>query len=70
MANLKARGIATNVHFQPCRCSHCTGAGANTRQITPNRRNFGGELSLPTLELTDDDVTRIIRAVKEEVETI
>ena len=23
--------------FNPCRCSHCTGAGANTWQITPNR---------------------------------
>ena len=45
--------------------------GEHVADYPESARLFEESLSLPIhLELTDDDVTRIIRAVKEEVETI
>ena len=72
MANLKARGIATNVHFQPLpMLTLHRRRGEHVADYPESARLFEESLSLPIhLELTDDDITRIIRAVKEEVETI
>jgi dTDP-4-amino-4,6-dideoxygalactose transaminase len=72
MTNLQVRGIATNVHFQPLpRLTLHQRRGERVADYPESARLFEESLSLPIhLELTDDDVTRIIRAVKEEVETI
>ena len=50
--------------FNPRRCSHCTDArGEHVADYPESARLFEESLSLPIhLELTDDDVTRIIRA--------
>lgn len=71
MRNLKGRGIATNVHFQPLpMLTVHQRRGERVADYPESARLFEESLSLPIhLELSDEDVARVIRAVQEEVET-
>jgi dTDP-4-amino-4,6-dideoxygalactose transaminase len=71
MQNLKGRGIATNVHFQPLpMLTVHQRRGERVADYPESAQLFEESLSLPIhLELSDEDVARVIRAVQEEVET-
>ena len=71
MRNLKAQGIATNVHFQPLpMLTVHKRRGERVTDYPEAMRLFEESLSLPVhLELNNDDIQRIIDAVTEQVDT-
>ena len=71
MRTLKAQGIATNVHFQPLpMLTLHQRRGERVADYPESARLFEESLSLPIhLELSDGDVERVVKAVKDAVET-
>lgn len=72
MSNLKAQGIATNVHFQPLpMLTVHKRRGERVDDYPEAAQLFEESLSLPVhLELSNDDIQRIIDAVTKEVDTV
>ena len=70
MRTLKAQGIATNVHFQPLpKLTLHQRRGERLADYPASAQLFEESLSLPIhLELSDEDVERVVRAVKDAVE--
>ena len=72
MQSLKTQGIATNVHFQPLpMLTLHKRRGERLADYPASAQFFEESLSLPIhLELSDDDVERVVHAVIAAVETV